>query len=168
MTFKEIFLKSNINSVTILLESFDTPLKVKYTKESTDESKVQKGYFEINNKEFMILIEILNVEKAMLVNFYQKIDNTWVEKQTDNLSKIEVLSVFSTIINEVQLYLKKCDFLILQPNDSKKFTIYNQLVKKFNKLQEFNVSTDGKSIFLERKNKILDITIFNKFKNFKS
>ena len=167
MTFKEIFLKSNINSVTILLESFDTPLKVKYTKENTSESKVQKGYFEINNKEFMILIEILNVEKAMLVNFYQKIDNTWVEKQTDNLSKIEVLSVFSTIINEVQLYLKKCDFLILQPNDSKKFTIYNQLVKKFNKLQEFNVSTDGKSIFLERKNKILDITIFTKLKYFK-
>ncbi len=164
MNFKDFFKNnSNINSVFVIFESFDTPVKVKYQIEKI--STVHRGYFNIDSKKFMILIEILNDEQAMLVNFYQNIDNIWVEKRTENLSKVEVLSVFSTVINEVQRFLKDCNFLILQPNEPKKFTIYNQLVKRFNNQGEFNISTDGKSIFLERKDKTLNISIFKKLKN---
>jgi hypothetical protein len=174
MNFKDFFKNNSnmnsansVNSVFVIFESFDTPVKVKYQIEKEKNSTVHRGYFNIDDKKFMILIEILNEERAMLVNFYQNIDNLWVEKRTENLSKEEVLSVFSTLINEVQRFLKDCNFLILQPNESKKFTIYNQLVKRFNSKDEFNTSTDGKSIFLERKDKTLNISIFKKLKNFK-
>ena len=165
MFFKSLFFEPN--SLQIIKESFDSPVDVTYSIESTGTSKVYSGYFVVIDKEFMILIELLNSEKAMLVNFYQKQDNQWLEKQTLNLSKEEVLSVFSTIINETQVFLKNMDFLVIQPNDSKKFTVYNQLVRKFDKKHEFNVSTDNRSIFLERKSKILDTKIFSILKFFK-
>lgn len=158
-----------------MFESFDTPVEYEEKVKEDDKIRLVKvGKFKINNINFQYLIEYLKDEKAFLMNFIRILETERkVFSSTDDLndlSKKEVLSVFSTVIQIIYDFKNQHEVIQaeIQVESEKKHFVYLGLIKKFFKEYEVEVlkTKSNFSIFL-KKNKKIDFSFSKLFKHLK-
>ena len=154
MTFEEFLeaqpYKDNIfHSFTLLLESFNSPVEVKYFPPKDVEGSIfWVGEFSVNDKDFNIIFEVPEDTNALGVNFSQIVKGKVTHEDLNNLNKQEVLGVFSTVISETDKIIKANNYnsIHFQANTSKKFKVYDKILTKY--IQGYGKVTDENSIML--------------------
>jgi hypothetical protein len=147
--------KCKITDFTLMKESFDSPVEYIIEKvENLGSSKAYHGFFKINDKQFLFVVEKLLDEKAMLINFWQVIAGGFAKTTDDlnNLTKKEALSVFSTMKKVFEDFSKDVDIVELQATSKKKFSIYKKMANLQNSEWSMTSDMDEKEIYLTRKN----------------
>lgn len=114
-----------------ILESLNSPVKI---------SKVQKEsnltflYFNINDKEFRIVLQ--KIENECGIFFEQKINNSYTyEGMQNNLTASESLSLFSTL-KTAKIYLSDKNFIFTDSKD--KLRLYLKILKSIKEINFIN------------------------------
>lgn len=144
MGLKEFFsfIKPNISNSDIfnfINESFDSPVEFTFKEAKQGNTKLVQGSFIINNKEFEFFIEILLKESRLGINFVQILNKTKIIEDINNLTKSEVLSVFSTLLVILDKFSEGMKSIEIEASTDKKLAVY----KKFaNRLKQEGKITD--------------------------
>lgn len=135
----------------LLNESLNSPVAYsKVKKEETNERIVIVGLFNINNKTFEYLVEYLKEERAMNFIFHQLINNKAVYNIQNNLSKQEVLSVFSTVKVIISEYINFVDSIYFEAANEKLYNIYRKMFNTMINDFEFEFTSNGNEVQIIR------------------
>lgn len=160
----------NINFLTMLGESFDTPAKVTYRQPHTEEDSTYiDGSFSVGSIPHTITFEILKEDNAVQIYFAQIAQNgDRLHNDLNNLSKAQTLSVFSTVIKESNELIKKYNFsvVVFEATTQKKFSLYRRIIQN-NVGKNYNLVEDGKKIILFKSKGINHKDASNIIKKFK-
>ena len=137
MTFGEWLIDVNpFNKKQKIYETFVKEMRILEVSESFDShteiTKIESNsgfkfyYFEINEKKFRVILEVVDDETG--INFEQFLDGKYTtEGVSKNLTASEVMSLFGTVLYIVRKYSITEHFSIFTDN-LKKFRVYNRIL----------------------------------------
>ena len=145
-----------------LLESLDTPVKVKYRNFENKNEYTLIGDFDVNNKKFVVVFDIVHNLKFVHVSFRRIDERGSTVKTLNDLKPKEVLAVYSTVANETKRF---SDFncIYFSSDDYKKLNSYIRVANKVNN-GDFTIFIRDDEVELYRTSELSMFDRYNRFK----
>lgn len=132
-----------MNFISFLQESLDSFFKIHKTE--LGKYGADLFYIDINGKDYRIFVE--ESDKSLHIGFERKIDDKYeVTPITDDLSTLEILGLFGTILRIIKS--KKFTAIWVETDNAKKNQLYFNMMTKLNRTLKFNLARDNNSILL--------------------